>query len=1602
LSGIAFIDSGLDDYQSLVAGVAPGIEVIVLESTQDGVEQISRVLAERHRISRVHIVSHGAPGAIYIGNSELSLETLNHYGNELLSWADWLTPNAEVLIYGCEVAKGDRGQAFIHCLSELTGAAIAAASGAIGNSSRGGTWQLDSYCPNLLFLPVVAFTPELQQSYQSTLSLAPVLYSAATVLEKVPEASGYSLVYSLDIPIDSAFSTSEVPYNVDNSANIGSFDRVAYYLELTNGSDTQWVYVSMDAFTSQVNQVGVPVNSTGAVFQQQVNNMNVFSNVAGVTTGTSITTGNIEFWPYDYNQSSGLAGIGGDGNAYDFNDAYNVAPIGYGSMQVHNYATGQTIFAYNAWGKEFDIDDLGIGNSTGSHPDWTFRANTADYSVRRMHVLVRETAIAPVNDAPTGSATASLEAGAEDTAYSISAASLLEGFSDMDGDTLSVANLIAANGALVNNNNGTYTFTPNANFNGTVNLAYDVVDGKGGSVAATQTVEIAPVNDAPIFAPTGLSPSLPPGSLDPSFGTNGTVVDTTFYNYQAGALLSDGKIIAVGIQNGDFSLVRYNSNGTIDTSFGTNGRTITDFGEPDTNSLRSQDQGWSIAVQPDGKILVAGNSSTYDYNDFRSRPIDQFAVARYNPDGTLDTSFGTDGRVTTDLVSNSSEQGQSVIVQPDGKVIVAGYAGPDFAVVRYNSNGSLDTSFGTDGKVITDINGSDQGQEAILQPDGKILVIGWSSIGGGETIALARYNSDGSLDTSFGTDGKVITSYGPYSDGWDVALQADGKIVIAGRGGGTDPNNYFTINNFAVLRYNSDGSPDTTFGDAGKVTTDFGSYDFAYTVAIQTNGKIVVGGYAYTGASDANFGIVRYNSDGSLDSSFGSSGKVTSSLSNSSDVINDILIQPDGNIVAIGSSFGYSRAAIARYIGDPVLTIPSLPSGTEDTAYTINASNLLTGFTDIDGDTLSVDDLTATNGSLINNNDGTYTFTPSPNFNGTVNLAYNVVDGKGGSVAATQSFAIAPVNDAPVLATNTLSITEGGTVSLSSSNLNTSDPDNTPAQLLYTISNISGGNFSGTGVTTNSNGTVSFSQAAINNGLVQFTHNGGENPPSYAVSVSDGALNTTPVTVTIPAGSFISVNDAPVLATNTLSITEGGTVTLNSSNLNTSDPDNTPAQLLYTISNISGGSFSGTGVTTNSNGTVTFSQAAINNGLVQFTHNGGENPPSYAVSVSDGALNTTPATVAIPAGSFTPVNDAPVLATNTLSITEGGTVTLSSSNLNISDSDNTPAQLIYTISNISGGSFSGTGVTNGNGSVSFTQEAINNGLVQFTHDGGENPPSYAVSVSDGELNTTPATVTIPPGSFISVNDAPVANGDTATTSQNTAVNINVLANDSDIEGNPLSLSLVTNPSNGTVQINNNGTPSILSDDFLTYTPNKGFNGADSFNYTISDGNGGTATATVTVAVGKTSNLLNGTPGNDTLTGSSGQDIINGFAGNDRLDGGNGQDIIDGGAGNDTLLGGKGEDILVGSDGNDWLNGGDNSDTLTGGSGIDTFVIAKKEGNDTITDFSLGQGDLIGLSGGLTFGELTFQGNNILRGTEVLATLTGFNTTTLTQANFIIV
>jgi len=242
------------------------------------------------------------------------------------------------------------------------------------------------------------------------------------------------------------------------------------------------------------------------------------------------------------------------------------------------------------------------------------------------------------------------------------------------------------------------------------------------------------------------------------------------------------------------------------------------------------------------------------------------------------------------------------------------------------------------------------------------------------------------------------------------------------------------------------------------------------------------------------------------------------------------------------------------------------------------------------------------------------------------------------------------------------------------------------------------------------------------------------------------------------------------------------------------------------------------------------------------------------------------------------------------------------------------------------------------------------------------------------------------------NQPPVANTDSATTAQNTAVTLEastLLANDTDANGDSLSLTEVSNPVNGSVTFSNSN---------VIFTPSTNFTGNASFNYSISDGQGGTSSANVIVAVG--GNQIGGR-GNDTLTGTAGDDSLNGLRGNDSLIGNAGNDTLIGGNGTDFLLGSAGKDLLNGDNGSDTLRGGLGSDILTGGNGEDIFVFASGEGIDTITDFKLAK-DKIGLAGGLTLGNLSFSGNEIFMGSEVLAVLTGVNTNTLTASNFVTV
>lgn len=340
----------------------------------------------------------------------------------------------------------------------------------------------------------------------------------------------------------------------------------------------------------------------------------------------------------------------------------------------------------------------------------------------------------------------------------------------------------------------------------------------------------------------------PDGSLDTAFNGNGkATVDVAGYDdYLAGmARQSDGKMILVGYcfdgTKYKVGVVRINSDGALDTTFNGTGKVTTSFGGVN-------DYGFGVALQADGKILVVGRAWLSGYFDA--------VVARYNTNGSLDTDFGTGGSVLTDF-SGGSDEANAVAVQTDGKIVIAGTSGVsgngyDFSLARYNANGSLDTTFNSTGKVTTSFGtGDDFCEDLVVLSDGRLQVAGTAYNGSNNDFALARYNADGSLDTSFNSTGKVTTPIGSgRDDGRALTVQGDGRVIVAG----------FTLNgtynDFSVARYNMNGSLDTTFGGTGMVVTDVLNNDFGLAVAVQPDGKILV-----AGDGGGGFGIVRYMGD---------------------------------------------------------------------------------------------------------------------------------------------------------------------------------------------------------------------------------------------------------------------------------------------------------------------------------------------------------------------------------------------------------------------------------------------------------------------------------------------------------------------------------------------------------------------------------------------------------------------------------------------------------------------------------------------------------------------------------------------------------------------
>jgi uncharacterized delta-60 repeat protein len=421
------------------------------------------------------------------------------------------------------------------------------------------------------------------------------------------------------------------------------------------------------------------------------------------------------------------------------------------------------------------------------------------------------------------------------------------------------------------------------------------------------------------------------GDLDPRFGNTGLGPGKAFAELRgydeasAVAIQSDGYIVVAGTaapgggQPGVFALARFVPDGTLDPSFGSGGKVTTPIGE--RAQLRA------MKIQPDGKIVVAGYTET----GFQ----ENFAVLRYRRDGSLDPEFGGGGAVLTDF-GTPLDKANALAIQPDGKIVAAGTAGGRFALARYEPDGTLDVSFGYGGQLRLDDfaapegygSGSPSGpaswtgaRAVAIEPDGKIVMVGAVPTDPYRlNFGVIRVTPGGALDPSFGEAGKVITSFdGERGDGaYAVAIQPDWRIVVGGIMGGTAEAPHDNL--YALARYNVDGSLDTSFASNGMVSASVappgGGGDDLYALALHTNGKIVAAGMSFTPTGATQFGVARFNLNGSLDTTFSGDGKLTTNFGGTEEA-RSVAIQPDGNIVVAGPAelnSGSRFFVLSRYL----------------------------------------------------------------------------------------------------------------------------------------------------------------------------------------------------------------------------------------------------------------------------------------------------------------------------------------------------------------------------------------------------------------------------------------------------------------------------------------------------------------------------------------------------------------------------------------------------------------------------------------------------------------------------------------------------------------
>jgi uncharacterized delta-60 repeat protein len=422
-----------------------------------------------------------------------------------------------------------------------------------------------------------------------------------------------------------------------------------------------------------------------------------------------------------------------------------------------------------------------------------------------------------------------------------------------------------------------------------------------------------------VLASVAQPASAAPGAVDVTFGGGGSLWTNLGGTYDwayATVVQPDGRILAAGVSNAggtyDFALARYTTTHSLDPTFGNGGVALTDFG-------KSYDWAYAMALQSDGKIVVAGVSDATGSKDF--------ALARFHPNGVLDEGFGRGGLVTQGMRSLTADVIRGIAIQPDGKIVAGGSSyedvvtvGPnsDFLVARYLPDGSNDLSFGIGGLMSTDFGRStfDQPHALVLQRDGKVVLGGYTNDGdgpgvlfGADQLALARYTPGGMLDPTFGQGGRVVLDGGSLDERiLSLAIAPDGGLLAGGYVNGEKRSDLL------LAKFRPDGSMVPGFGTNGKGLSiiDLGTYsERVSSLVVQPNGGIVAGGQTAV-AHNADFAVFRYTAEGVLDEAFGQAGVASFDFGGREDRVQAVALQKtDGKIVAVGQS--EADFALARF-----------------------------------------------------------------------------------------------------------------------------------------------------------------------------------------------------------------------------------------------------------------------------------------------------------------------------------------------------------------------------------------------------------------------------------------------------------------------------------------------------------------------------------------------------------------------------------------------------------------------------------------------------------------------------------------------------------------